>query len=152
MTLIVGRDPGETTGAGTSVWCTDRGLLWFGDELPEGSTFDHAVVEGPWVGPMGKVQMWGLGFFAGWWLGEVSATRKFILRPGEWRVEWNAAWVSKPKSVIVGRLRRDLKLPETATDDQVEACGIAGGWARRLARAGTKKLRRGCEVKRGSNA
>lgn len=144
--LICGIDPSGTTGHGIAVWCTERGLLWHGLVLPAGSTFDQAVVEGPWRGPMGGIAMWGLGFDAAWRLCGVSATRKFILRPAEWRAEWG--WGSKPKSVIVARLRRDLGLPTEATDDQVEACGIAGGWARRLARAGTKGLRRGCEVKR----
>lgn len=146
--LILGIDPSGTTGHGYAAWCTERGYLWSGLTLPPGAVFDHAVVEGPWRGPMGGIAMWGLGFDASWRLCEVLATRKFILCPKEWRTEWGLD--GKPKSVIVARLRRDLKLQgEGWTDDMVEAAGLAGGWARRLARAGTKGLRRGCEVKRG---
>lgn len=154
--IIGGGDPGNTTGHGLAVWCTDRGLLWWGQEWPAGTQLDHFVVEGPWAhGPMGKVQMWSLGFAAAELLFAAPAARKFVQRPDEWRSELGLK--GKPKSVIVKRLRRDLDIVPTdaavdshrrGTDDEVEAAGIAGAWARRLARAGTKGLRRGCEVKR----
>lgn len=155
--LIGGIDPSGTTGHGLAVWCTDRGLLWWGQTWPDGTQLDHAVVEGPWSrqNKMGRLQMWGLGFDAAWRLREAPAARKFVLRPDEWRQEYG--WVGRSKAVIVGRLRRDLDIVPTdaavdsrrrGTADEVEAAGIAGAWALRLARAGTKGLRRGCEVKR----
>jgi hypothetical protein len=155
--IIGGIDPSGTTGHGLAVWCTDRGLLWWGQAWPAGTLLDFAVVEGPWSrqNKMGKLQMWGLGFDASWRLCEAPAARKFVQRPDEWRAEWG--WVGKAKPVIINRLRRDLDIVPTdaaidtirrGTDDEVEAAGIAGAWARRLARAGTKGLRRGCEVKR----
>lgn len=148
MTLVLGIDPSGTTGAGYALWGSI--LVWTASEAPtSGARYDHAVVEGPWAhGPMGKVAMWGLGFDAAWRLATVNAERKFILRPDEWRAEWGDLLLGKPKSVIVARLRRELGLGPNVTDDCVEAAGIAGAWARRLARAGTKGLRRGCEVKR----
>lgn len=164
MTIIAGIDPSGTTGHGLALWCTERGLLWCGldwdvrpyanEKAPGSPTVDHAVAEGPWPhGPMGKVAMWSLGFDCAWRLASVSAQRKFILRPDEWRAEWDL--VGKPKSVIVNRLRRDLGLPGAEiTDDMVEAAGIAGAWAKRLERTGgdgrglLKGLHRGAEVKR----
>jgi hypothetical protein len=148
--LILGIDPSGTTGAGYAYWGTEQGLISWATEASGGFKYDFAVVEGPWTrgNKMGRVHMWGLGFDAAWRLATVNADRKFILRPDEWRAEWGELLLGKPKSVIVARLRRELGLGPDVTDDCVEAAGIAGGWARRLARAGTKGLRRGCEVKR----
>lgn len=150
---ILGIDPSGTTGCGYAYWQTDRddkavgSLIGWSDAVSGGFEYDFAIVEGPWRGPMGGVAMWGLGFDAAWRLCEANAKRKFILRPKEWRGEWGLD--GKPKSVIIARLRRDLGMTvEAATDDMVEAAGIAGGWAKRLARCGLKGLRRGCEVKR----
>lgn len=135
--LVVGIDPSAER-PGYAV-CRDDGTLVYAsvDPPPLTEPAAWAVVEGPWIGRMGKLQMWGLGADAGWRLRGVSAMNHAILRPKDWRSEWGYG-AGLPKDVIVARLRRDLersgRYEAGWTDDVVEACGIAIAFARKLQR------------------
>jgi hypothetical protein len=163
--ITLGIDPSATTGAGYAMFDGRR----LGNVQAEPNSHmlqlrvHGAAVEGPWVGPMGKVSMWGLGFDAAWRLCEVHAERKFILRPKEWRAQWpSLANAALPGDVIVNKLRRDIIAAgyatpgdvATWTHDMVEAAGIAIALHRLLEYVGPNgkgwRPRKGCEVRRGA--
>ena len=144
--LICGIDPGLDS-PGFAVWDTCAGRhVYVGSSAP---TFgvDVAVVESGFIGRIGKLGMWGLGFRACWQLRDVQTDVRYTIRP-DGKTGWRAALPLKPgsfqtyygndKAVIVNRLRHryQMRNPEDGawTDDMVEACGIAEAAAAILAR------------------
>lgn len=59
------------------------------------------------------------GCVGGWWI-EVASWKGSLYRSGG----------TLAKNVFVARLRRDLELPDTISDDEVDACGIAWAFAK----------------------
>ena len=127
---VLGIDPG-TDSPGFAVWDTDtaygRGAIIWAAPQPPPFACDVVVVEAGWPhGPMGKVQMWGLGFRAAWQMrdcldGSPSA-RAFTIQPKTWRAALGIL-SNPPKAVIVARLR------ELRYKAYVQAAsGVDGGW------------------------
>lgn len=145
MTLILGIDPGVES-PGYAVFCTKQQRHVYVGATPPGHC-NVAVVERGFIGRIGKLGMWGLGFGAGWRLArevERHGCDAYSIRP-DGKTGWRAALPLKPgsfqtydgkdKAVIVNRLRHRYGLsPSEHTDDMVEACGIAEAAAAILAR------------------
>lgn len=151
---ILGIDPSEEK-PGFAVWSTLHNAIIYAGAKPPPFRCDAAVVESGWPhGKAGKVQMWGLGFDAGWRLCAAAADELYTIAPKVWRAALGGLPANAPKAVIVARLRelryrpRHGALVDTWTDDVVEAAGIAEATAIMLARP-FKKNRKGLvEVKR----
>lgn len=156
--LILGIDPGVES-PGYAVWCTaQKRHVYVGSRLPVEQYWHAAVVESGFIGRIGKLGMWGLGFGAGWRLYEAYAERPpaalYKIRP-DGKAGWRAALPPKPGTfqeydgctgdVIVNRLRHRYEFRSCEaeaqfdgvpwqTDDMVEACGIAEAAAAILSR------------------
>lgn len=147
--VIVGAiDPGADS-PGYAVFDSDAGAFTWINDFPPAMACDAWVVESGWIGKMGRQAMWGLGFNAAWRLMQASqlspAPKRFTIRPDGLN-GWRAALPIRanghtkldglPKSVIVARLRvrYAAALAGGATDDMVEAMGIAEAAAAILAR------------------
>ncbi len=156
---VLAIDPGQKS-PGYAVWESDAGRhVYVGSECPPLGRLgiDAVVVESGFIGRIGKLGMWGLGFGAGRRL-EQALTRAeadgwhnvpaFTIRP-DGATGWRAALPPKPGTfqkydglpgdVIVARLREryahvggwdDVQ----HTDDMIEAMGIAEAAAAILAR------------------
>lgn len=154
MTFVLGIDPGVES-PGYAVWCTEQQRhVYVGSEPPPQATCvtcAAAVVERGFIGRIGRLGMWGLGFGAAWRLSAVTfgghSVRAYTIRP-DGKSGWRAALPVRPgefntfdglpKDVVVNRLRHryQMRNPEDGawTDDMVEACGIAEAAAAILAR------------------
>jgi hypothetical protein len=153
--LILGVDPGLES-PGFAVWSVVHGQHVYYAAEPPPYPCDVVVVESGWPhGPMGKVQMWGLGFRACMQLLSAPLTAngaRHTIKPKAWRAALGGLPANAPKAVIVARLRqiryRDVPGIADVSDDIIEARGIAEATAILLARK-FKKDRQGLvEVKR----
>jgi hypothetical protein len=142
--LILGIDPGVES-PGYAVWCSEQQRhVYIGSECPS-MRVDCAVVERGFIGRIGKLGMWGLGFGAGWRICQASAIASacYSIRP-DGKTGWRAAlpelpdafkkYDGVPKAVCVARLRVRYVATSRPTDDMIEACGIAEAAAAILAR------------------
>jgi hypothetical protein len=167
--IVLGLDPGQES-PGYAVWDSDqRRHLYVGATCPDYTEVHAVVVESGFIGRIGKLGMWGLGFGAGWRLHEASCLLFgvnteapppcFSIRP-DGATGWRAALPAReglhkqldglPKDVVVARLRVRYQrsapqgawdqLPH-ATDDMIEAMGIAEAAAAILARPKAKDRR-----------
>lgn len=162
MTLICGIDPGTESPGFTVIDTVTQQVVWSASTPPPFAV-DVAVVESGWAhGPMGKLQMWGLGFRACMQLMSVhlipydlhppdALGGRFKITPDCWRtaipgLARTGVAQRLPKDVIVNRLRLMYGLPKLEdggpSDDVVESRGIAEGAMHVLARK-LKKDRKG---------
>jgi hypothetical protein len=144
--LICGIDPG-TASPGFAVWETEsRRFIHVGRFPWPGQAHAAAVEAGQVHGKAGKLQMWGLGWIACVQMRSVKVvdeSARFSVKPDAWRVALGLN-PRYPKDVCVNRLRLRYRhcAPEGATDDMIEAMGIAEGSAIILGRP-LKKDRKG---------
>lgn len=158
--LICGIDPGSASPGFTVINTATGNVLWSA-AAPPPFAVDVAVVESGWAhGPMGKLQMWGLGFRACMQLMSVplldlaplhSESARFKISPDCWRTalpNFRKGDAAKrlSKDVVVNLLRLRYGLPRAEdggpSDDIVESRGITEGAMHVLARR-LKKDRKG---------
>lgn len=161
--MVCGVDPSAER-PGYAVWSTDpvsgqQAIVWAA-VTPPPYPVDVIACESGWAhGPMGKLQMWGLGLDCGWRLrGLADASPNavvYTIAPKAWRAALGGLPANAPKEVIVARLRmlryRGYVNAESWTDDVVEACGIAEAAAiilSRLLKKNREELKEVKEVKR----
>ncbi len=144
--------------------------VYVGSTCPTEIEIDFVVAESGFIGRIGKLGMWGLGFGAGWRLRDALAIIEadgrarpvFIIRP-DGAAGWRAALPPKPGTfqkydglhgdVIVARLRERYSPvggwdEVQHTDDMIEAMGIAEAAAAILARPKASQRRALKPVKR----
>lgn len=154
--LICGIDPGTKSPGFTVIDTITQRVIWSA-ATPPPYPVDVAVVESGWAhGPMGKLQMWGLGFRACMQLMSVplldlaplhSESARFKITPDCWRTalpNFRKGDAAKrlSKDVVINLLRQRYGLTSDASDDIVESRGIAEGAMHVLARR-LKKDRKG---------
>ena len=152
--LILGLDPG-TESPGFAAWSVLHQAIVYAAATPPPWAVDAIVTESGWAhGPMGKTQMWGLGWRAAWQtrdcLDRSPEAAVYTIAPKAWRAALGGLPANAPNPIIVARLRilRYRDVSSAWTDDMVEAAGLAEAGAIVLAR-NFKKDRKGLtEVKR----
>lgn len=148
--LIGASDPGAES-PGFAVWDTDLGRhVYVSATSSNFPVCDVTVVESGFIGRMGLKAMWGLGFCACHCLYAMPCTGdRYTIRPdgaASWRAALpvrpglHAKFDGLPKDVAVARLRirYGVRAGAEATDDMIEAMGIAEAAAAILARPKAK--------------